>query len=216
MHEESMPADPAPGANIARVLFSVSKGSEARREPHPESDTIQSLFTSLKSEPSSISNAFRVGGQELLFAQAPAEVGSSLRKRRAGNVPQSVDRPSKRLSVEDHFSRDEVLQALVERTDSLIAKNKNLKRNAAEGDAKSRENKRTLMKNASLEVELEKFKYRVMEKEGDVAGLQCAIRDLESHLQEQMDKKDDVELELEEESEKKEPRSRRSSRLQRS
>lgn len=165
MHEESMPADPAPGANIARVLFSVSKGSGARREPHLESDTIQSLFTSLKSEPSSISNAFRVGGQELLFAQASAEVGSSLKKRRAGNVvPQSVDRPSKRLSVEDHFSRDEVLQAFVERTDSLVAKNKNLKRNAAEGDAKSRENKRTLMKNASLEVELEKFKYRVIGK----------------------------------------------------
>lgn len=198
LHEDSMPANPAPGANIARVLFSVSKGGRARRDPHSDASSIQSVPTCLKSESSSISNAFKVEGVELPFPHGSLEVGSSLRKRKAGDeVPQSVDRPSKRLSVEDHFSRDEVVQALMERVDSLVAKNKDLELSAIKGDAKARENE------GNLELELEKIKYRLMEKEGGVASLEGAIWDLESQLQEQRDKKDNVDWELDEEIEKK-------------
>ena len=55
----------------------------------------------------------------------PAEVESSLRKRKASDqVSRFVDRLHKRLSVEDHFPRDEAVQALVEGIDSLVARTK--------------------------------------------------------------------------------------------
>lgn len=91
-----------------------------------------------------------------------AEVESSLRKRKASDqVPRFVDRLHKRLFVEEHFPREEVVQALVERTDSLVAKNKDLELRVTEGDAKVRESEGNLIKNAFLELELEETKYLV-------------------------------------------------------
>lgn len=76
-----------------------------------------------------------------------AEVESSVRKRNASDqVSPSVDREHKEPFSEDHFSRNEAVQAIVERIDSPIAKNKNLELRAADGDAKARETGDNLIK----------------------------------------------------------------------
>ena len=82
---------------------------------------------------------------------------------------------------------------------SLVAKNKDLELRAIEADAKARENDGNLMKKVFLKLEPGKIKCRLTENEGGVDGLEGAIRDLQSQLQEQRDKTDEVDLELEEE-----------------
>ena len=121
-----------------------------------------------------------------------AEVERSFGKRKASDeVPLSTGQPQKRLSLEDHFSRDEVVQALVERIDSLVAENRDLELRATDtdSDAKASENEGNLIKNAFLELELEETKYLVEDKEGDIAGLEAEIEDLESQLQKEIDKR---------------------------
>ena len=110
-----------------------------------------------------------------------AEVESSLRKRKASDqVSRFVDRLHKRLSVEDHFPRDEAVQAVVERIDTLLAKNNDLELKATEGNANVRENEGKTIRNAFPELELEKMKYLVECKEGNIASLEGDIRHLES------------------------------------
>lgn len=92
----------------------------------------------------------------------------------------------------------------MERVDSLVAKHKALELRATDRDAKARENEGNLMKNASLELELEETRYRVEDKTGDVTCLEYRTEDLESQLQEEIDNKEAVEVDLGKEVEKKE------------